>query len=321
MTLKESYLRHILSVRRYSPRTAEIYSDVLDRFAEFACEGDSSDDALVKALTPQTMRSYEVFLMDEKEVSPRTVSQHLSVMSGFCRFLMQNGRLSSNPVRLVSRPKVSKRLPEVLRPETVSKYLSDTASYATPEGLSTILGRDATSLSVWTSCRDRLVIHILYDTGLRRAELISLCRNQFDSSRQVLHVLGKGGKMREIPLLPSLCEEILLYLHATDVVGIAPVGGDSPLLVTAKGGSLYPMAVERIVRQAFAGTVGKKSPHVLRHSLATALLDEGTGLNAIKELLGHSSLAATQVYTHNSVEKLRQTYRAAHPRAGRDKNE
>ena len=319
MSLVDAYLRHISSVRRYSPRTQTIYADVLASFVDFACEEDRSDEALLASLIPQVVRSYEVFLMDGKKLSPRTVGQHLSVLSGFSRFLMQEGRLAGNPVRMVVRPKVPKRLPTVLRREVVEGYLADTASYATAEGLASILGPDKTSLAVWTACRDRLIVHLLYDTGVRRAELISLRIDSFDPARGVLHVRGKGDKMREIPLLHALCQEILLYLQATDVVRGGERAKNAPLLETESGRPLYPVAVDRIVKKAFEGVVGRKSPHILRHTLATGLLDEGADLNAIKELLGHASLAATQVYTHNSAEKLKQTYLSAHPRAGRVK--
>jgi len=175
-------------------------------------------------------------------------------------------------------------------------------------------------VKIWKRRRDRLVIRILYDTGIRRSELIGLNRNSVDFGRKVVHVLGKGNKMREIPVHSSLCEEILLYLHSTAKMTGCEVGASDPLVCTEKGDRLYPMAVQRIV-SAELGKVnitGRKSPHVLRHTLATELLDDGSDLNSIKELLGHSSLAATQVYTHNSIEKLKNTYINAHPRAKKE---
>ena len=162
----------------------------------------------------------------------------------------------------------------------------------------------------------RLIISLLYATGIRRAELIGLKRNQLDQARQTLRVRGKGDKMREIPLIPSVLEEISLYLQAArSMVGDGTP--ESPLLTTEKGKPLYPEFVDRAVKTELDGygITGRKSPHVLRHSLATALLDEGADLNAIKEMLGHSSLAATEVYTHNSIERLKSQYMNAHPRA------
>jgi len=168
----------------------------------------------------------------------------------------------------------------------------------------------------------RLVISILYGTGIRRAELIGLDVSSVDFARNVIHVLGKGDKMREIPIISSLSREIFLYLQATESM-MGERTAEDPLLVTEKGRRLYPMAVQRIISQelgAVDSISGKKSPHMLRHTLATELLDNGADLNSIKELLGHSSLAATQVYTHNSIEKLKQVYNRAHPRAKRGGN-
>ena len=163
-----------------------------------------------------------------------------------------------------------------------------------------------------------MIISILYNTGIRRSELIGLKRSSLDLSRRVLRVRGKGDKIREIPLLPSFCEEISLYLQSQDSLKCADLSPDAPLLQTEKGNALYPVFVERVVKKELGdveGIGGHKSPHVLRHTLATELLDNGADLFSIKELLGHSSLAATQVYTHNSAERLRKVYENAHPRA------
>ena len=165
---------------------------------------------------------------------------------------------------------------------------------------------------------DRLIISILYSTGIRRSELVSLKRGNIDFSRRIMKVRGKGDKTREIPLVPSLCKEISLYLQAVEATAGKRQPWDSPLLVTHKGTAVYPEYVDRAVKSELGGSDGftaRKSPHVLRHTLATELLEEGTDLNSIKELLGHSSLAATQVYTHNSVAKLKKVYETAHPRA------
>lgn len=302
------YISYIAGVRRYSPRTVQIYRDALERFAAYA------PGEVEEVMTPNVVRGYEVWLMDEMGESPRTVNLHLSVISGFARFLMKDGTLKANPVKLIHRPKTSRRLPTVFRKEDMDKYLKDTAADGGEDTLDLINGDDKVSVEVWTRRRDRLVVRMLYDTGLRRAELISLDRGSVDHSRRTIRVKGKGGKMREIPITPSLSQEILLYLKATNRLG-CPWG--EALLVTSKGSRLYPMAVERIVKAQTggAGVTGKRSPHVLRHTIATELLGEGADLNSIKELLGHSSLAATQVYTHTSVEKLKSVYAKAHPRA------
>ncbi|MBR1574696.1 MAG: tyrosine-type recombinase/integrase [Bacteroidales bacterium] len=311
MDWTDRYLQYVSAVRRYSPRTVEIYRGVLERFCAYS--GQPGEE-LPSMLTPARVRNYEVWLLDELKESPRTVNLHLSVLSGCSRFLLKAGVLEANPVKLIHRPKTPKRLPQVFRGEDMDRYLESTRADGEAESLSLIVGKDKVSAELWTRRRDRLVVRMLYDTGLRRSELIGLDRSHVDTARRTLRVRGKGGKMREIPLTDSLCEEILLYLEATNrMLGESPV----PLLVTAQGGRLYPMAVERIVKAqtGAAGVAGKRSPHVLRHTIATQLLDAGTDLNAIKEMLGHSSLAATQVYTHTSVEKLKAAYAKAHPRA------
>lgn len=298
--MTEKYLEYLRTVRRYSPRTVEIYGDVLNEYNRF------SDNAPVSV---QSVRAYEVFLMENKKECPKTVNLHLSVLSSYCRFLVKEGAMASNPVRLVSRPKVEKRLPEFFREDAVKEYFESTKG--TLE-----YGNYAASLA-------RIVISILYSTGIRRSELISLDRNSIDWSRRELRVHGKGDVVREIPLTDTLCGEISLYLQKIDSLKDCVSGPDAPLVQTERGGRLYPMLVERIVRQELGGVdsiTSRKSPHVLRHTIATELLDKGADLNSIKEMLGHSSLAATQVYTHNSIERLKNVYNNAHPRAKKGGN-
>ena len=164
----------------------------------------------------------------------------------------------------------------------------------------------------------RLIVSILHATGIRRAELVLLDFGSVDMSRGVMKVKGKGDKPRVVPLIPSVREELSLYEEAAEFFFGEPFRSDTPLLLTASGHRIYPVFVDRTIKEELGGVpgvTGRKSPHVLRHTLATELLNDGTDLNSIKELLGHSSLAATQVYTHNSVEKLKKVYSEAHPRA------
>lgn len=289
----EEYLAYISGVRRYSARTQAVYREVLESYFRFA-----------DAITVTDLRNYEVHLLDEEGLSAKTVALHLSVLSGYCRFLVRQGRMDSNPVRLVPRPKQEKRLPVFFREEAMSRYFEQTG--AVPR-----FGNYEAMLS-------RLIVSVLYNTGIRRSELIGLRRGSFDPARRQLSVLGKGDKMRQIPLIPALCEEISLYLQSVDERFGPVCNNESPLLLTGKGDALYPVFVDRTIKkelEGIEGISGRKSPHVLRHSLATQLLDEGADLNSIKEMLGHSSLAATQIYTHNSIEKLKKVYLNAHPRA------
>ena len=304
----DKYIEYLRTVRRYSPRTCEIYREAVDGYLSF-CGYDGSGE-LSSYLDVQSIRSYEVHLLDERRESARTVSLHLSALSGFCRFLMKEGVLRSNPVHLLKKPRQEKRLPDFFRREVMDKYFNSTSGV--PE-----YGSDKAMLS-------RLIVSFLYSTGLRRAELASLDRRSLDSGRKAVRVIGKGGKVREVPLTPALYDEIMLYLKALENLDGADLTPDAPLLQTPKGGRLYPMFIDRAVKSELGehgGAEGRKSPHMLRHTLATELLEGGADLNSIKELLGHSSLAATQVYTHTSIERLRSVYQNAHPRAKEGKGD
>ena len=303
----DRYLEYLGGVRRYSPRTQQIYREVLEKFK-----------ASGEALTPTGVRNYEVGLMDTEGDGARTVNLHLSVLSGYCRWAVKQGLLDSNPVKLVPKPRTEKRLPAFYREEAMNGYFAATEHDADGEGLEFLLSlpaSDTTAKELYSRRLRRLIVSMLYGTGLRRSELISLNVSSVDFSRRVISVRGKGDKMREIPLTASLSQEISLYLSAASHM-LGPGAASSPLLRTPSGARLYPVFCDRAVKQELGGSVtGQKSPHVLRHTLATELLDKGTDLNSIKELLGHSSLAATQVYTHNSMERLRKEYNKAHPRA------
>ena len=316
MGLIQDYISYIASVRRYSVRTQAIYSDTLAEFAGFVVA--DSDETLLQSLNHQIIRSYEVYLMESRKDCPRTVRLHLSVLSGFCRYLMKEKKLTSNPVRAVAKPKVEKRLPVFYRQESMNEYFARTECDASEENLVLITGRDKASEAAYSRRLERLIVSLLYGTGMRRAELIGLRIGDVDFGRRTMRVRGKGDKVREIPLVPSLCKEISLYLQSVETMVGRARSEDEPLAVTGKGLRLYPVFIDRAIKDALGqiGSItGRKSPHVLRHSLATELLDEGADLNSIKELLGHSSLAATQVYTHNTIEKLKKVYVNAHPRA------
>ena len=320
MKLHDKYLSYIRNVRRYSARTADIYDGVMRMFCEVIHgKEDVADDELVASMNVSEIRSYEVKLL-EKGLAARTVNLHLSALSGFCRYLMKEGLLKSNPVKLVTKPKVEKRLPVFFRKEAMAEYFEQTDHLFNEcefdlflDGWNTESGK-----KTYDKILARLIISMLYSLGLRRAELIGLSTGDVDFGRNVVKVRGKGDKMREIPLIVSLCEEILLYLKAVETMCGGTRSLTEPLLMTYKGKPLYPAYVDRVVKSELGGIkgmTGRKSPHVLRHSLATGLMNEGVEINSIKEMLGHSSLAATQVYTHGSIARLKTIYEQAHPRA------
>ena len=317
------YISYVKLIRRYSQRTVEIYEGVLADFIPFACDGDTepSDRRIVESLIPSIIRSYEVHLLDsDPPKSPRTVNLHLSVLSGFCKYLVKEGLLKSNPVKLISRPKEESRLPVFYKKEGMDEYFKKTDWSASAEELESFK-EDWHTKQGKESYEKRLaraIISTLYSLGLRRSELIGMTIGDVDFGRKVVKVRGKGNKMREIPLTTSLSEEILLYLKAVEVMCGVQRSLKEPLFVTYTGRSLYPAYVDRTVKSELGdvkGLTGRKSPHVLRHSLATELMNEEADLNSVKELLGHSSLAATQVYTHSSIARLKDIYKRAHPRA------
>lgn len=305
MDLTDRYISYISGVRRYSGRTVELYRSSLEQFITYL---DGED--LVLSLNPSIIRSYEVYLLEDKKMSAHTVGLHISILSSFCKYLFKEGLLQNNPVRTVGRPKAARKLPAFYRDESMKSYFNSTSLYAREECLGLVSGKDAAIY--YDKILHRLIISILFQTGIRRSELIGLRSPDLDLRREVLTVHGKGDKTREIPVERCLTDEILLYLKAKALLGLE----SGTLLCTSKGAALYPVYVDRAVKSELgteSSITSRKSPHVLRHTIATELLNEGAGLNSIKEMLGHSSLAATQVYTHNSIEKLKKAYNQSHP--------
>ena len=298
-----------------------MYSDVLRDYCLHVFREDPySDSGLIESISPALVRSYEVMLLDERKMVPKTVNLHLSVISSFCRFLIKEGCLRSNPVSLVPRPKVEKRLPTFFRNDILADYFAETECLVSADDLKCFIESpfSKSSRESYEKRLSRLIVSILYGTGMRRSELLGLKIENVDFGRKVVKIHGKGDKMREIPLVASLSEEILLYLKAVEAICGGERSLKDPLLVTYRMGPLYPVYVDRAVKKELGdvrGLAGRKSPHVLRHSLATELLNEGADLNSIKEMLGHSSLATTQIYTHSSIARLKNIYKQAHPRA------
>ena len=297
--LKENFIRYLESERRFSPRTVRLYDEaVTDFFAYWEADGIKPE-----LLTPQNIRSYVAHGLDTGH-SARTMNLKLSALSTWCGWLLRQGLLDSNPVRKVPRPKQEKKLPQFYTEKAVDNYFDESRR------------RVEENPDDFRLLRNRMILLVLYATGMRRAELCGLKKTDFDSGRQLFRVLGKGDKLREIPVPALICQEILLYLEKLDEAH--PDNPEGKFFLTDRGAPLYLAFVDNVVRRELSGVegfTGKKSPHVLRHSLATHLLNRGADLGSIKEILGHSSLAATQVYTHNSFEQLKKIYVTAHPRA------
>ncbi len=318
------FLRYIESEKRYSQRTCSLYKEALEDFYSYilperVAEGESrvvleslSWEEAKGALTYNNLRGFIASSM-EAGLSARTINGKLSALSSFCTFLVRRDELESNPVRKIPRPKESRRLPEFYTEGAIESYFAGLGLDGS--------GRAAQELD-FHRYRNGVMLLLIYSTGMRRSEIVSLRVSDFDLSRNVANIVGKGDKMREIPIPVSVCKEILLYLNRIKTEFPERVSGGR-FFMTDDGRDIYPAFVNEVVHEELDGVegfTGKKSPHVLRHSLATHLLNRGADLNSIKEVLGHSSLAATQVYTHNSFAQLKDIYLTAHPRANKGGN-
>ena len=288
------YLDYILFEKRYAQHTYISYKTDICQFQEFLLTGDANL-SLEKANHKQ-VRAWIVMLMDEG-ITPRTINRKLSTLKGFYRFLKKRDIIDINPMQKVISPKMAKRLPAYFRESTIHDLFEIVDFEDNYEGK-----------------RNRLLLMILYQTGMRRAELMQLRLTDINFSQSLFSVTGKGGKQRLIPFGNGLKHEIESFLKLRKSVNKQR---RKELLLTQKGEPLYPKLIYRITNKylSYVSTQEKKGPHTIRHSFATHLSNNGAELNAIKELLGHSNLSATQIYTHNSIEKLKSAYKKAHPRS------
>lgn len=306
MCIIESYMEYLREQKRYSLRTQQLYKSAIEEYYLYIYSdviGKKEEvyslhpDELLEALTIPNVRNF-IANATQGGLSARSVNLQLSALKSFCRHLLLKGLLTSNPVDAVPRPKEEKRLPHFFRKDPLDEYFSME------------LGEE------YSRMRDKLIVMLIYATGMRRQEVANLEVGMFDQGRKLFKIIGKGDKEREIPVVGALFEKILLYLHKRkEEFDPEPCNA---FFLTDKGAPLYLNFVNNVVKKELAGIEGlegKISPHVLRHSFATHLLNDGADLNSIKEVLGHSSLAATQVYTHNSFEQLKKIYLTAHPRA------
>lgn len=292
----ESFVQYITFEKKYSIHTISSYRSDLEQFAAFLKKTYEIDDP--SSARHPMIRSWMAGLMED-EITARSVARKISSLRAYYRFLQKEGQLPVNPMVRIQVPKMEKRLPVFVEEKGLNRLFDRE--------------REDTFGTDFTGIRNRLIVLLLYTTGMRLSELIGLRYSDIDTDRKTLKVLGKRNKERIIPFTQELNEEIIRFMNH-DAFRL----NDTPyLLFTEKGEKLYPKLVYRIVKASLdlVTTIEKRSPHVLRHSFATHLLNHGADLNAIRELLGHSSLAATQVYTHNSIERLKQVHKNKHPRA------
>ncbi|AFD05549.1 tyrosine-type recombinase/integrase [Solitalea canadensis] len=290
----ESFFRYLEFEKRYSTHTLISYKNDIEQFLSFLTQFEITACAQI---THAIIRSWMVELLDNDQ-SASTVNRKLSTLRTYFKFLHREGFINNNPVIKVQAPKKEKRLPVVIE-ESAIENLLDKVEFG--EGFS---GR-----------RDKLIVEMFYQTGMRLAELINLKNEDVNFYSHTIKVLGKRNKERIIPITKTFGSLILDYVIVKNSNG--PDNKSDFLFVTNKGEQLYPKFVYNLINNCLSqvATIEKKSPHVLRHTFATHLLNKGAELNAIKELLGHASLAATQVYTHNTTERLKSIYKQAHPRA------
>ena len=286
----DGFIEYISKQKRYSYHTVLGYkTDLLD-FSDYCHKYFKIS---IQQVSHREVRSWFSQLMDDG-FKPRTIHRKSSSLKSFFKYLIIQGAVLQSPMDLVPLPKLGKQLPKFVEEKSLDVLLNEIDFPQSFEGK-----------------RDKLIIDLFYQTGIRKAELISLTIDDVNFHLKQIKVLGKRNKDRIIPISCSLSETIKEYLT------YRKPSLESNLLITIKGKALYPKLVYNIVNENLSKvtTLSKKSPHVLRHSFATHMLNNGAELNSIKELLGHVNLAATQIYTHNSLEKIKSIYKQAHPRA------
>lgn len=294
MSLKK-FTDYLLLEKKYSALTAKAYQTDLESFMEFV--KSEFDEDSIQNVNYSQIRSWIVSLV-EKKVSNRSINRKVSALNTYFKFLQKVGDIKLNPLTKHKALKTSKKIQIPFSESEINTAIDDLYYEDSFEGI-----------------RDKLIIELFYSTGIRRIELVELKLSSIDFQNSTLKVLGKRNKERLVPLLNSVSQSLQSYLKSRSE--LETIVDTDNLFLTKNGVKIYETLVYRIINDYFsrASSKVKKSPHILRHSFATHLLNEGADLNAVKELLGHSSLAATQVYTHNSIAELKKVHINAHPRS------
>ncbi len=295
----ENHIREFLDYlkyqKRYSRHTIISYETDLQAFSLFL--ETQYEETAIKEIKPAFIRTWLASLKELGNTS-KTINRKISALKTFFKYQIRNGFLENSPMQVISSPKNAKRLPQFVDKkdiDTLFNYVEFSDD--------------------WQGATERLILQIFYNAGIRQAELIGLMQSQIDIHNSTIKVLGKGNKERIIPISTRLRTDIVKYIEFKKLQ--FPQNEISSLLLNKKGKKLTPRYVYDVVKKylSMVTTIEKKSPHILRHSFATHLTNNGADINAIKELMGHSSLAATQIYTHNSIEKLKEAFNKAHPKA------
>jgi len=292
----ERFIQYIKFEKRYSPHTVSAYQSDLDQFFKFLNEPEQTVTHPAE-ITYQHIRNWMVHLMGE--MTARSVNRKIATLRKYFKFLLREGLITDNPTSKIQSPKNVKHLPVVVEDEKLNAMLNSDE----------VFGDD------FEGVRDKLVLEILFGTGIRLAELVGLKEQDINIYDGTMKVLGKRNKERIVPINHELKVLLEQYIDLKKNQNFDNIS--ITLIVTNKGSDVYPKFIYLIVHKylSYISTQNKRSPHVLRHTFATSLLNRGADLNAIKELLGHANLSATQVYTHNSVERLKSIYKQAHPKA------
>jgi len=304
--MTEEFLQYLRTERRYSEHTVRAYGDDVERFVTY-CLGRSDDpepEFSPERVTADDIRGWMMELNREGEKAT-SINRRISSLRALFRYLRKTGAVRHDPFLKIGQMKTPKPLPVFIAESRMEQVLRQSPEH--PDDFDTL--------------RNHLIVLFFYTTGLRLAELVAIDTDDFSPGFRELKVRGKGDKERIVPIMPQVRERISEYLDEIMRQNICITGGKS-LFLTKQGRRISRSTVYRIVRAelAAAGVQGKRSPHVLRHTFATHLLDGGADMREIQQLLGHSSLRATQVYTHNSIARLKETYNTAHPRASHKKD-
>ena len=291
----DSFLKYLAAERNYSSATIRSYAKDLSMFQEFLEE--QNPNASWTAVEAEDVREWVIYLMDDQKMAATSVNRRLSAMRSFYKYLRRVGRVSINPMEKVVAPKKKRPLPYYVRESEMDRLLELTAEDRSFKGI-----------------RDRLVLMMFYETGIRRAELLGMTDASVDLVTKQIKVTGKRNKQRIIPFGEELENEIKAYQMAREeTLGQRTFPA---LFVTEKGTAMNEKQVSKIVKENLSKvtTIKKRSPHVLRHSFATAMLNNKADLTSIQKLLGHESVSTTEIYTHVSFEELKSEYKNAHPR-------
>ena len=287
---KERFINYLSSEKRFSVHTITSYSNDINQFFLFLAE-EYQIDSDISEVHFQIVRSWIASLL-ELGLSPRSVTRKISTLKTYFKFLIREGVIHESPMLKVIAPRANKRLPLFVEEDQIESLLNEV------EFVDGFIGE-----------RDKLIIELFYVTGIRLSELINIRISDVNLDDNLIRVLGKRNKERLIPLSLSVVAGLKSFIQKYSL--------ENYLFTSLKGGKVYTKLVYRVVNKYIGkiSSINKRSPHILRHTFATHMLNNGADINAIKELLGHANLSATQVYTHNTIEKLKLVYKQAHPRA------